>query len=54
MENVQAQVNLAAEIASIVTINAGIQAGVSNVNFTVADVSAEFEIAVHLDSRKYR
>ncbi|KAK8054448.1 hypothetical protein PG994_009515 [Apiospora phragmitis] len=46
VDDMQAEVNLAAEIAGLVEINAGVQVGVRKVNITIADVDAELELDI--------
>ncbi len=48
VDNLQAEVNLAAEVANLVSINAGVQIGVSKVNITIADVEAKLELIIRL------
>ena len=48
VDNLQAEVNLAASVANLVTINAGVQVGVQKVNITIADVEAELELVIRL------
>ena len=48
VENLQADLNLAAKVASLVTINAGVQVSITKVNITIADVDAELELTVRL------
>lgn len=48
VDNLQADVNLAAEIAGLVSINAGVQIGITKVNITIADVQAELELVIRL------
>ncbi|TLD19928.1 hypothetical protein PspLS_09696 [Pyricularia sp. CBS 133598] len=48
VDNLQADVNLAAEIAGLVSINAGVQIGITKVNITIADVKAELELVIRL------
>ena len=48
VDNVRAEINLAAEIANLVTINAGVQVGIEKVNITIADVRAELELIIRL------
>ncbi|KKY39445.1 hypothetical protein UCDDA912_g00518 [Diaporthe ampelina] len=48
VDNLQAEINLNAEIASLVTINAGVEVSVSKVNITIADVEAELELIIRL------
>lgn len=52
VDNLSAEINLAAEVASLVTINAGVQVGVTRVNITIVDVEAELELIVRLGNRK--
>lgn len=52
MDNLQAEINLAAEVASLVTINAGVELSVSKVNITIADVEAELELIIRLGNCK--
>jgi len=48
VDNLQAEVNLAAEVANLVSINAGVQLGISKVNITIADVEAKLELIIRL------
>ncbi|RKU47779.1 hypothetical protein DL546_006385 [Coniochaeta pulveracea] len=48
VDNLQAEINLAADIASLVTINAGVQIGVQKVNITISDVEAQLELIIRL------
>ncbi|TAQ89196.1 hypothetical protein B7494_g2478 [Chlorociboria aeruginascens] len=48
VDNLQADINLAATVASLVTINAGIQASVQKINITIADVDVELDLQVRL------
>ena len=48
VENLSADINLNAQIASLVTINAGVQVGIKKVNITIVDVEAELELVVRL------
>ncbi|KAK1966176.1 hypothetical protein LY78DRAFT_537994, partial [Colletotrichum sublineola] len=48
VDNLNAEVNLAAEVAKLVTINAGVQVGVEKVNITIVDVEAELELVIRL------
>lgn len=52
VDNLSAEINLAAEVASLVTINAGVQVGVTRVNITIVDVEAELELIVRLGNCK--
>lgn len=49
VENLQAQINLAANVASLVNINAGVAVSIQTVNLTIADVEAELELIVRLN-----
>ncbi|GAW11891.1 hypothetical protein ANO14919_012440 [Xylariales sp. No.14919] len=48
VDDLNAELTLAAQIASLVEINAGVQVGISKVNITIADVDAELELIVRL------
>ncbi|KAI0859253.1 hypothetical protein F4860DRAFT_483648 [Xylaria cubensis] len=48
VDDLSADLNLAAQIASLVEINAGVQIGITKVNITIADVDAELELIVRL------
>lgn len=48
VDNLRADINLNAEIARLVEINAGVQVSVEKVNITIADVEAELELVVRL------
>jgi hypothetical protein len=48
VENLEAEVNLAAQVANLVTINAGVQVGIQTVNITIADVEAKLELIIRL------
>ena len=48
VDNLQADLNLNAQVASLVTINAGVQVGIQKVNLTIADVEAQVELTVRL------
>jgi hypothetical protein len=48
VDNLQAEVNLAAEIAKLVTLNVGVQVGIEKVNITIADVRAQLELVIRL------
>lgn len=52
VDNLSAEINLSAEVASIVTINAGVQVGIEKVNITIADVEAELELIIRLGNCK--
>ncbi|KAI1364950.1 hypothetical protein F5Y08DRAFT_305448 [Xylaria arbuscula] len=48
VDDLNAELTLAAQIASLVEINAGVQVGISKVNITIAEVDAELELIVRL------
>ncbi|KAF2836383.1 hypothetical protein M501DRAFT_997150 [Patellaria atrata CBS 101060] len=48
VDNLVADINLNAEVANLVKINAGVAVSVQKVNITIADVSAELELRVRL------
>ena len=48
VDNLRADVNLAATIANLVELNAGVQVGVQKVNITIADVDAQLDLVVRL------
>ena len=48
MENLQADINLNANVAQLVRINAGVQLSIAKVNLTIADVDAELDLIVRL------
>ena len=48
VDNLQAEVNLAAQIANLVELNAGVQVGVEKVNITIADVDANLDLVIRL------
>ena len=48
MDNLQADINLNAAVAGLVTINAGVAVSVQKVNLTIADVDANLELIVRL------
>ncbi|KAH8687621.1 hypothetical protein BGZ60DRAFT_425496 [Tricladium varicosporioides] len=48
VDNLQANLNLNAEVAKLVTINAGVQVGITKVNLTITDVAAEVELVIRL------
>ena len=48
VENLQADINLNANIASLVSINAGVALSVQNINLTIVDVQAELDLVVRL------
>ncbi|ROW17873.1 hypothetical protein VPNG_00869 [Cytospora leucostoma] len=49
VDNLSAEINLAAEVASLVKINAGVQVGIEKVNLTIVDVQAELDLIVRLE-----
>lgn len=48
VDNLRADINLNADIARLVQINAGVQISIDKVNITIADVEAELELVVRL------
>ncbi|KAL9110129.1 MAG: hypothetical protein Q9227_005323 [Pyrenula ochraceoflavens] len=48
VDDLRADINLNANVASLVTINAGVAVSVQKVNITIADVEAELELVVRL------
>ncbi|RMY91781.1 hypothetical protein D0862_09640 [Hortaea werneckii] len=48
VDNLNADINLNAKVAQLVSINAGVQVGINKVNLTIADVDAELELVVRL------
>ncbi|KAF2664672.1 hypothetical protein BT63DRAFT_429428 [Microthyrium microscopicum] len=48
VENLSADINLNANVASLVQINAGVQVSIQKVNITIVDVDAELELIVRL------
>lgn len=48
VENLQADINLNAKVAGLVTVNAGVQVSVEKINITIADVDVELELIVRL------
>lgn len=48
VDNLQADINLHANVARLVELNAGIHVSVEKVNITIADVEAELELVVRL------
>lgn len=48
VDNLNAEINLAAQVANLVEINAGVQVGVTKVNITIADVEAQLELVIRL------
>ncbi|KAI6087403.1 hypothetical protein F4821DRAFT_236392 [Hypoxylon rubiginosum] len=48
VDNLNAEINLAAQVANLVELNAGIQVGITKVNITIADVDAQLELIIRL------
>lgn len=48
VDDLSADINLNAKVASLVTLNAGVAVSVQKVNITIADVSANLELTVRL------
>ena len=48
VENLQADINLNANVASLVSINAGVALSIQKVNLTIVDVQAQLELVVRL------
>ncbi|MCJ1356400.1 MAG: hypothetical protein MMC33_006395 [Icmadophila ericetorum] len=48
VDNLQADINLNANVASLVTINAGVAVSVQKINLTIVDVQAQLELIVRL------
>jgi hypothetical protein len=48
VDNLQADINLAANVAGLVSINAGVAVSIQKVNLTIVDVDAELELIVRL------
>lgn len=48
VDNLKADINLAAQVASLVEINAGVQLGIEKVNVTISEVDAELELVIRL------
>ncbi|KAI1759294.1 hypothetical protein GGR53DRAFT_523968 [Hypoxylon sp. FL1150] len=48
VDNLNAEINLAAQVANLVELNAGIQVGVTKVNITIADVDAQLDLIIRL------
>ncbi|KAF2218805.1 hypothetical protein BDZ85DRAFT_226070 [Elsinoe ampelina] len=48
VDDLRADINLNAKVASLVTLNAGVQLSVQNINLTIADVNVELELVVRL------
>ncbi|KAF2113411.1 hypothetical protein BDV96DRAFT_476990, partial [Lophiotrema nucula] len=48
VEQLQADINLNAKVAGLVTVNAGVQVSVQKINVTIADVDVNLELIVRL------
>ncbi|KAK4122987.1 hypothetical protein N657DRAFT_681154 [Parathielavia appendiculata] len=48
VDDLRADLNLNAEIASLVSLNVGVQVGIQKVNITIADVDAKLDLVVRL------
>ena len=48
VDNLQADINLNAQVANLVTINAGVAVAVQKINLTITEVDAELELIVRL------
>jgi hypothetical protein len=48
VDNLQADINLNANVASLVMINAGVAVSITKVNITISDVDAQLELIVRL------
>jgi hypothetical protein len=48
VDNLKADINLNANVASLVKINAGVAVSIAKVNITIADVEAQLELIVRL------
>lgn len=48
VEDLRADINLNANVAQLVQINAGVQVGITKVNLTIADVEAQLDLVVRL------
>jgi hypothetical protein len=48
VDNLQADINLNAAVAGLVTLNAGVAVSIQNVNLTIQDVDAQLELVVRL------
>jgi hypothetical protein len=43
VDNLQADINLNAQVANLVSLNAGVQVSIQTINLTIVDVQAELE-----------
>jgi hypothetical protein len=50
VDNLAADINLAANVAQLVTINAGVQVSIKKVNLTISNVDASLELIVRLNN----
>ncbi len=48
VDNLQADINLNANVASLVKINVGVAVSITKVNITISDVDAQLELIVRL------
>jgi hypothetical protein len=48
VDNLKADINLNANVAGLVSVNAGVTVGIKKVNLTIADVEAKAELIVRL------
>ncbi|KAI0379639.1 hypothetical protein F5Y04DRAFT_127174 [Hypomontagnella monticulosa] len=48
VDNLNAEINLAAQVANLVELNAGVQVGIKKVNITIADVDAQLDLVIRL------
>lgn len=53
VDNLAADINLNANVASLVSLNAGVQVGITKVNLTITDIDAQLELVVRL-GKDYR
>ncbi|EXJ91884.1 hypothetical protein A1O3_00434 [Capronia epimyces CBS 606.96] len=49
VDDLRAEINLNAQVASLVTLNAGVAVSIQQVNLTIVDVAAELELIVRLN-----
>ncbi|WEW59902.1 hypothetical protein PRK78_005384 [Emydomyces testavorans] len=50
VDNLQADINLNANVASLVTLNAGVALSVKKINITISDIEAKLDLVVRLDN----
>lgn len=48
MEKLSADLNLNAQVANLVQLNAGVQVAIEKVNITIVEVDAEVELVIRL------